>query len=426
MNDIKSKLAIHEGNKLIKNSFAPYNSIGKEEIVAANEVLESGVLSKFLGGNHPDFYGGKKVKEFESDCENYFKVKHAITVNSWTSGLIAAIGALDINPGDEIIVSPWTMCASATAILHWNAIPVFADIEKDTFCIDPESIKKNISPRTKAIMAIDIFGQSCDVHAINKIAEEYNLKVISDSAQSPGAKYDDKFAGTLSDIGGYSLNYHKHINTGEGGILVTNDDNLAERMRLIRNHAEAVVSNNKNNLTNMIGHNFRLGEIECAIGIEQLKKLDSIIRQRQEKARKLIEGLSGLKGLHLPKFREKSTHVFYILPMILDLEIINTSREKIVEALEAEGLDGVINGYTNIHLLPIYQQKIAYGKYGFPWISEFTDREINYNKGICPVAEELHDHTFLGFEICRFQLSDKELQLVIDVFHKVWNNLIKK
>ena len=287
---MNEKLAINGGDPVINNNFKIYNSLGNEELIAAKQVIESGVLSKYLGCWHEDFYGGEKVQEFERECETYFNVKHAITVNSWTSGLVAAIGALDIEPGDEIIVSTWTMCASASAILHWNAIPVFADIENETFNIDPESIKRNISPRTKAIMPIDIFGHPANMEEIQKIADLNDLKIITDSAQSPGASYKNKLAGTLSDIGGFSLNYHKHIHTGEGGILVTNDDEIAERLQLIRNHAEAVIEDKKvTNLSNMLGHNFRLGEIECAMGIEQLKKLSGFIESRQSIAKTLSE-----------------------------------------------------------------------------------------------------------------------------------------
>ena len=150
-------LALFGGNKVIKNNFKLYNPIGPEEVEAAKKVVESGVLSKFIGSWDPDFYGGPKVQEFERECERYFGVKHAVTVNSWTSGLVAAVGAIGIEPGDEVIVSPWTMCATATAILHWNAIPVFADIESDTFNLDPKSVEENITPYTKAIIAVDIF-----------------------------------------------------------------------------------------------------------------------------------------------------------------------------------------------------------------------------------------------------------------------------
>jgi len=271
-----TKLALHGGPKTITEPFKRYRPVGSEEAIAAKKVVESGVLSQYLGAWSEDFYGGPKVKEFERVSADYFGVKHAITVNSWTSGLVAAVGAIGIEPGDEVIVSPWTMCASATSILHWNAIPIFADIEPETFCLDPESVEKNITPYTKAIMAIDIGGHSADMDALKKIADQHKLKIISDTAQAPGALYKGKLAGTLADVGGYSLNYHKHIHTGEGGILVTNDDEIADRLRLIRNHAEAVVGDKGvTNLSNMIGHNFRLGEIECAIGIEQLKKLGS-------------------------------------------------------------------------------------------------------------------------------------------------------
>ena len=195
------KLAIYGGPKVINYAFKRYNSIGTEELDAVTKVLKSGVLSKFLGAWHEDFYGGPKVREFEAACKNYFDVKHAITVNSWTSGLIAMIGAIGIEPGDEVIVTPWTMSASATAVMHWNAIPVFADIDPETFNICPKSVEANITPYTKAIMAVDIFGQSADIDELMKIANKYNLKVISDTAQAPGAIYKGKHAGTIAHVG---------------------------------------------------------------------------------------------------------------------------------------------------------------------------------------------------------------------------------
>ena len=162
MNNAKNQkqLALFGGEKTIGHAFQRYNPIGGEEVEAAKAVIESGVLSQYLGVWHDDFYGGPKVREFERASEEFFGVKHAITVNSWTSGLVAAVGAIGIEPGDEVIVTPWTMCASATAILHWNAIPVFADIEPRTFGLDPDSIRANISPYTKAIISVDIFGHS--------------------------------------------------------------------------------------------------------------------------------------------------------------------------------------------------------------------------------------------------------------------------
>ncbi|MGH1440851.1 MAG: DegT/DnrJ/EryC1/StrS family aminotransferase [Cellvibrionaceae bacterium] len=417
------RLALLGGSKTIPYNFEPYQSIGDEECKAVNDVMATGVLSQFLGCWHKDFYGGPKVLEFEQACKTFFNVKHAITVNSWTSGLTAALGAIDLEPGDEVIVSPWTMCASATAILQWNAIPVFADIDPRTYTIDPVSIENNINEKTKAILAVDIFGYSADMDTLMSIAKKYNLKVISDTAQAPGAMYKGKHAGTIADIGGYSLNYHKHINTGEGGILVTNDDELAERMRLIRNHAEAVVGpKGETKLNNMVGSNFRLGEIECAIGIEQLKKLPKIIDRRQYLSNKLLAGLSCLKGLQLPFIGEDCSHVFYMFPMQVDPAVIGCSRQAIAEALMAEGVP-VSMEYQNLHLLPMYQQKIAYGSKGFPWTADFSRQNIDYTKGICPVAEGLNDERYLGFLICLYDLSEKDIDLIITAFKKVWDNL---
>jgi dTDP-4-amino-4,6-dideoxygalactose transaminase len=426
MTNRASKLALQGGPKVIKEQFQPYNSIGMEEVAAAKAVVESGVLSKFLGRWGSDFLGGPKVREFERNCESYFGVKHAITVNSWTSGLVAAVGALGIEPGDEIIVTPWTMCASATAIMHWNAIPVFADIDPETFCLDPKSIEANITPYTKAIMSVDIGGHPADTDAINAIAQKHKLKVISDTAQAPGALYKGNFAGTLTDIGGYSLNYHKHIHTGEGGVLVTNCDNLADRMRLIRNHAEAAVGDmGLTDISNMIGHNFRLGEIECAIGIEQLKKLTRFVQSRQSAAARLNKGLGDLVGLRTPVVKLDCTHSYYMYFMTVDDAILGVSRNRIFEALVAEGVPGLSTTFANLHMLPMYQRKIAYGSRGFPWTSDICRRDVSYKKGICPVAEDLHDRSYIGFQMCMHQMSDNEVDLMVEAFQKVWANLDK-
>ncbi len=417
----ENTLAIFGGNKTISYEFDRYNSIGIEEEKAAIKVIKSGVLSKFIGAKHPDFDGGPRVKEFEDNWAKYFNVKHAVTVNSWTSGLVAAVGAIDIEPGDEVIVTPWTMCASATAILNWNAIPVFADIDQRTYNIDPKSIRKNISKYTKAIMAVDIFGQSADMDEINEIALEFDLKVISDAAQTPHALYKDKFAGTLANVGGFSLNYHKHIHTGEGGVLVTNSDKIANKLKLIRNHAETSVDNC---LTNMIGHNFRLGEIECAIGIEQLKKLERLVKIKQNLGNKLTSKLKNFIGLKTPLVKDDRDHVYYVYGLQIDKEKLGISRKVLCQALRAEGVM-VSEGYSNLHLLPMYQKKIAYGSKGFPWSSEICKREIRYEKGICPVAEKLQDETFFSFGMCVYDLNEKDIDLIFQAFKKIWSNLEK-
>jgi dTDP-4-amino-4,6-dideoxygalactose transaminase len=420
---MNEKLALFGGTPVIQDQIEVFNSYGAEELEAASEVIKSGKLSKYIGAPGPGFMGGPKVLEMERFYSEYFSVKHAIAVNSWTSGLIAAVGAVGIQPGDEIILSPWTMSACAMSILNWNGIPVFADISESDFCINPEEIRKKITPRTRAIMAIDIFGQSVHMDKYRNLAKEFDLKIISDSAQSPGAKYENEYAGTLGDIGGISLNYHKHIHTGEGGVIFTNDDELARRICLIRNHAESVITEvEAQNFSNMIGYNFRFGEIEAAMAIEQLKKLQKIIDKKEALSNQLTEVLAQLPGIKLPQISQNNRNVFYVYPVILDLEMLGVSRSKIVEALRAEGVPSLAEGYQNIHLLPIFQNRRAYGNSGWPW-SGTNSNKYSYELGSLPIAEKLHRETFLAFGIGGLEISSDQIQLIGDAFKKVWRNL---
>lgn len=415
-------LALNGGAPAIPRPLELFRSMGEDEVEAAARVVRTGVLSAFIGAPGEFFLGGPEVRAFEAKAADYFGVKHAISVNSWTSGLIAAIGAIGIEPGDEVITTPWTMSATAMAILHWNAIPVFADIDQRSFNIDPASVEKLIGPRTKAIMAVDIFGQSADMTALRGIADRHGLKLLTDTAQAPGSRTGNRFTGTLADIGGFSLNYHKHIHCGEGGVLVTDDDHLAARLQLIRNHAESVIkSDNPADLANMIGYNFRMGEIEAAIAAVQLDKLKARVESRQRAARQLDEALGELQGLTTPRVETDGTHVYYVYGLTLDVDHLGVSRQKLVDALRAEGVPALAAGYQNLHLLPIFTHKIAYGTRGFPWT--LAEREIAYGPGTCPVAEELHSKTFVGINLCACEFSPEDVEMVIGAFRKVWDNL---
>ena len=421
---MSNQLAILGGEPTIRDLMAYFKSVGEGEVTAATRVIRSGVLSAYIGAPGKGFMGGKEVRALEEQAADFFGVKHAIAVNSWTSGLIAAVGAIGIEPGDEIITTPWTMAATATAILHFIGIPVFADIDPHTFNIDPACVERLITPRTRAVLAVDIFGQSADMQALRKICDRHGLKLLCDTAQAPGARYFGKYAGTLADIGGFSLNYHKHIHCGEGGILVTDDDKLAQRLCLIRNHAEAVVkSDDPVELANMLGYNFRMGEIEAAIASVQLDKLEARVASRQQAAEQLNQGLRHLEGLKTPVVSEGCTHVYYVYGMTLDVEALGVSSATIVDALRAEGVPGLVTGYQNLHLLPLFRNKIAYGTNRFPWNSPYCTSSIEYGPGLCPVAEQLHSESFFGMNLCMFEYYPQDIELIIAAFRKVWDNI---
>jgi dTDP-4-amino-4,6-dideoxygalactose transaminase len=418
-------LALFGGPATITQALPQPSLLGEADVQAAADVIRGGVLSGYIGAPGEAFMGGERVRAFERQCAEYFGVKHAIAVNSWTSGLVCAVGALGIEPGDEIITTPWTMAATATAILHWAGVPVFADIDRATFNIDPACVEKLITPRTKAVIAVDIFGQSADMARLRDICQRHGLKLLNDCAQAPGARHHGALASTMADIGGYSLNYHKHIHCGEGGVLVTNDDRYARRLAQIRNHAECVqTSDEPAELASMLGYNFRLGEIEAAIASVQLSHLAARVAERQQAAAVLNEALGQLPGLTPPAVLPGNTHAYYIYGLQIDTARLGLSRSRLVEALKAEGVPGLVGSYQNLHLLPLFRQRIAYGTQGFPWKgAPQGDSTVTYGPGLCPVAEDLHSRSFLGLAMGQFALDAASLQAVIAAFRKVWANL---
>lgn len=399
--------------------FINHAIIGKEEKRRVADVLKSGMLSGFIAKAGKSFLGGGQVNEFESLARKYFGTRHAVSVNSATAGLHAALGACGIGPGDEVIVSPYTMSASATAIIMQNAVPVFADINMSTFCIDPVEIEKHLTPRTKAIIVVHLFGRAADMRKIMSIAKRKNIRVIEDCAQAPGATYKGRLVGTLGDIGIFSLNQHKTITSGEGGLAVTNDSKLALRMQLIRNHGEVITEDmGLRDINNMVGFNYRMTELEAAVAIGQFKRLDFLNNHRIRLAEHLTKKLSKFKGLVLPRADKKNKHVYFVYPIRVNKKIAGITRDALVKALQAEGVPCAAGYVRPIYLEPLYQKKIAYGKKGCPFLCAFYKGKTNYSKGLCPVAERMYEKELILTNVCRFPHTKRDIDGVIKAFEK--------
>ncbi len=405
--------------------FPPYNPIGGEEARAAAEVVRSGILSDYIGRHGDKFGGGKHVRELERRWAEFHHVKHAVSFNSATSALIAGIGALGILPGDEVLVLGYSMCISATAPLFYDAVPVFVDLEDDYFCMDPKSIVDRITPRTKAILPVDLFGQSTDMKALREIADKHNLKILCDSSHVPGCPYNGGFAGTFGDVGVYSLNQHKIIHCGEGGIAVTNDDELAVRLQLLRNHAEAVVDEMGHaNLTNMVGGNYRMPEVEAAIATEQLKKLPKLLKQRIDLADYLTEQFSRFDFLTPPVVRPGSGHVYYLYPLKYHEEATSIPREKYIENVRELGIPlyRFAGGYIKpLYLEPIFAKREQF-KNGFPYSLHATGDRPYYGRGVCPVTERLYDKEMIVTAYNYPPLTKADMDDIVKAFAKAATN----
>lgn len=418
-----NKLALLGGAPITTKSFSEYNTIDDNEINEVLEVLKTGHLSCFIANAGEYFEGGPKIKQLEKDWTEYFGVKHAIAMNSATSGLFAAVSACGIGPGDEVIVSPLTMSATGTAILANNAIPIFADVDPRTSNISPKSIKEKISKRTKAIFVVHLTGHPADMDPIMQIAKEYGLSVLGDNAQSPGAFYKNKYCGTIEDIGVFSLNCHKTIQSGEGGIAVTNDDELAFRLKLVRNHGEKCVAGFGRTDLNLLGFNLRMTEMEAAVAIHQLKKLKKLTKHKQDLAHYLSMQLKkNFNFLSPPYTQEDCTHAYYIYPIVYDFKKVGIPVDIFAKAIQAEGIPMYARYGNPIYQLPIYQNLSAFGNTGHPFKTTCNDTSLSYSGTICPIAENIQDSSLFLYEMIRWPQTQEDMDLIIQGIEKVYNN----
>jgi perosamine synthetase len=418
MNQVgEESLALYGGARSVDLPLVHYQSMNGDEAEAAAAVVRSGVLSAFLGASGEHFLGGPIVRQFEAAWRQRYGVRHAISVNSCTSGLMVAMGAVGITAGDEVIVPPFTMSATVIAPLIYGGIPVFADLDPETCCIDPQSVRKRMTPRTKAIVAVNLWGHPAALTELKRLADECGIWLIEDNAQSPLAEENGRLCGTIGHIGVFSLNYHKHIHTGEGGVCVTEDDSLAERMQLIRNHGEnAVEARGIEDITNIVGFNFRLTEIQAAIGLEQLKNIDKHVDVRVRIGSELTEAVGELEGIRAPVVRPGCKHVYYMWMMRYEQEAVGVSRDLFQKALAVEGVP-TNGGYLRpLHLLPLFQKRIAFGAYPFKL------SQVQYPKGLCPVSERMYERELILFHASAYDLDSDGVHQVARAIRKVHAN----
>lgn len=403
------KLAILGGKPILKTELPQYNTIGKEEIEAAKVVLNSGVLSGFVATSGPQHLGGAHVLALESAFCDFFGTKFAVSMNSATSCLHAALIAAGIEYGDEVIVPPYSMSASATAVIMAGGKPVFVDIEPDNFCIRAELVERAISSRTRAIVAVNLFGQPADLFRLRSIADKNGLTLIEDNAQAPAAKFQTVWTGSIGHMGVFSLNRHKTIQCGEGGVIICEDERFASRLRMVRNHGEAVFPDlgeiERDDVEKrIVGFNYRLTELQAAIALPQLHRLDSLNKVRVDLANCLTKELRQFDFLTPPEVRDNCTHVYYLYPIKFDAKKLGISRSLFMKALSAEGLP--ISNYARpLYHLPLYGQR---------GVSADLLNPNNY-----PVTENLWKNSMMITSICRPPFNE---QIVID-FIKAINKI---
>jgi len=333
--------------------------IEQEEIDAVVAVLKSGMIAQ-----------GTKTKEFEEMFAKFCGVKHAVAFSNGTTAIHTAVRALGVEQGDEVITVPFTFVATANPIVMEGGKVVFVDISEDDFCIDPTKVEEKINKKTKAIIPVDLFGQIYKYKEVKKIADKNGLSILEDACQAVGAEQDGVRAGNFGTVGAFSFYATKNIATGEGGMLVTNDDDIARTAKMFRHHGQDEGARYE---YLELGHNYRLTDIAAALGVEQMKKVDRITKTRVRNAKLLTEGLTGIKGLILPRVLKGNSHVYHQYTIRVTEEFGHT-REELIDFLKSNEIGCGIYYPKPLHLHKHFR-KMGYKEGDFP-VSEMLSKQV--------------------------------------------------
>ena len=397
MSRLKSKLAI-EGGTPVRQTMLPYGRqlVDETDIQAVAEVLRSDWLTT-----------GPVVSEFEHEFTKLTGANEAVAFSNGTASLHAAMYAIGVDVADEIIVPAITFVATANCIVYQGGIPVFADVHPDPLLLDPVCVEAKIKSHTNAIIAMDYAGHPCDYDTLRVIADRHGLILIADACHSLGANYRSRVVGSLADLNVFSFHPVKAVTTGEGGMVTTDDEDMAARMRIFRNHGitndhrERELQGSFRYEMVDLGYNYRITDIQCVLGLSQLKKLPSFISRRRAIAAKYDAALANNKAVSVLGVHEDVLHAYHLYVVKLQHHQLRVSRLEIFEALRAENIG------VNVHYMPLYMH---------PYHKQFVDNDANE---ICPVAEEAFD-SILSLPIFP-SMTNEDVTHVIEALNKVLN-----
>jgi UDP-4-amino-4,6-dideoxy-N-acetyl-beta-L-altrosamine transaminase len=346
----------------VRETLLPYGrqAVDEDDIRAVVEVLRSDWLTT-----------GPRVEEFESAFAQYVQARHAVAFCSGTAALHGAAVAAGLQEGKEAITTPMTFCATANCVLYSHARPVFADICSDTLNLDPQQVEQRISSRTKAILPVDYAGHPADLAAIHEIAGRNGCVVIEDACHALGAEYRGQRVGGLSHMTVFSFHPVKHITTGEGGMVTTNDDELARKLRMLRNHGINSEARTRQASGQwfyemvLLGYNYRLTDIGCALGLSQLRKIDTNLARRRQIVARYSEAFGRLQGVVVPAQKADVNPAWHLYPIRIDRKRVACDRGQVFCALRAENIAANVH-YIPVHLHPYYQQNLGYKRGDFP------------------------------------------------------------